>query len=350
MRRRKGLVRAGVGSVALIALGASLWLSYSAGIAKAAPEGQQATASATMDRSWENYFGAVILSSGRAIVVGDKGLVMTSDDQGKTWARQELKNGRTPFDLYSVAFSEDGAVGWIAGDGGSMFKSTDQGKTWALQPTKLAAALMKVAVIDAQKACAVGEHGAVVCTADAGATWNASKFEDLVFFDLTFTDPNNGWAVGEFQTILNTTDGGKTWAIKRGGERILKADPYFAIAFDKSNNGLVLGLNGIDLTSNDGGKTWKEGELTGNPYSFYSAVPVGNGETYVGGVDGITGRIAGDKLTRTTSGASNSINAVAFASNYGVAVGLSGTLLHTSDNGQTWSSLTNGAAAQARAQ
>ncbi|HVN89675.1 MAG TPA: YCF48-related protein [Candidatus Binataceae bacterium] len=348
MSKKVGLVRAVAGSVALIALSACLWLSYTAGTAKAAPEEQPPTYH-PVDRTWENYFGATILSSGRAIVVGDKGLVMTSDDKGKTWSRQQLKNGLTPFDLYSVAFTSDGAVGWIAGDGGSLFKSTDQGKTWTLQPTKLAAALMKVAVVDAQKACAVGEHGAVVCTSDGGTTMNASKFEDLVFFDVTFTDPNTGWGVGEFQTVLNTADGGKTWAIKYGGQRTLKADPYFAVAFEK-DNGLVLGLNGITLTTADAGKTWKEGTLSGEPYSFYSAVPLASGETYVGGVDGLTGRITGDKLTRTTSGASNSINAVAFASDYGIAVGLSGTLLSTTDNGQTWSSLDKGESAQARAQ
>jgi photosystem II stability/assembly factor-like uncharacterized protein len=330
------------------ALCACLWLSLAANQVQAVAEAQQA-ASGPANRTWENYFGAAILSSGRAIVAGDKGLVMTSDDQGKTWSRQQLRNGDTPFDLYSVAFSPDGAKGWIAGDGGSIYRTEDQGKTWTLQPTKLAASLMKVAVIDAQKACAVGEHGAVICTADGGATWNTQKFDDLVFFDVAFADADNAWAVGEFQTVANTTDGGKTWAIKRGGERILKADPYFAIAFDKAGNGLVLGLNGIDLTTSDGGKSWTEGQLSGDPYSFYTAVAL-DSSTYVGGVDGITGRVAQGKLTRTVSGASNSINAVAFGPQFGVAVGLSGTLLKTNDNGQSWSSLTGLEAVQARAQ
>ena len=350
MRRRTDLVRAGALWAGLVALGAGVSLGLSAGDVQAAPEGHQTTA-APINRTWENYFGAAILTTGHLIVVGDKGLVMASDDQGKSWTRQQLLNGVTPFDLYSVAFTSDDAVGWIAGDGGSMYKSTDQGKTWTLQPTKLAAALMKVAVVDPQKACAVGEHGAVVCTADAGATWSAQKFEDMLFFDITFIDANTGWAVGEFQTVLNTTDGGKTWAVKYGGQRILTADPYFAVAFDKTNNGLVLGLNGVDLTTTDGGKTWKEGKLKDAPYSFYSAVPMGSGgETYVGGVDGTTGRIAQEQLTRTETGSSNSINAVAFAPKFGVAVGVSGTLLHTGDNGQTWSNLNNGDAAQARAQ
>src|SRR5215469_1102355 len=53
------------------------------------------------DRSWESYFGVTILPSGRAIVVGDKGVVMTSDDAGRTWTRQHLKRGSKYYDLYS---------------------------------------------------------------------------------------------------------------------------------------------------------------------------------------------------------------------------------------------------------
>jgi photosystem II stability/assembly factor-like uncharacterized protein len=353
MRKRKGLLKTGAQAAGLLVLCAGLWLSFASGVARAIPEESQRNAGPT-NRTWENYFGVSILPSGRAIVVGDKGLVMTSDDQGKTWTHQQLRNGLTPFDLYSIAFTPDGAKGWIAGDGGSMYRSDDQGKTWTLQPTKTAAALMKVAVIDAQKACAVGEHGMVICTADDGATWNSQKFEDMVFFDVTFTDANNGWAVGEFETVLDTIDGGKTWTIKNGGQRTLKADPYFAIAFTDPNNGLVLGLNGIDLKTSDAGKTWTPGALADEPYSFYAAVPLttgGSGDIYTVGVDGVTGRIARDtKMTRTVSGASNSINAIALTPQFGLAVGLSGTILQTKDSGQSWSGLNGGDSAQARAQ
>jgi len=352
MRKQEGVIGAGALAAGLLALCAGLWLGFATGVARATPEEAQRKA-VPINRSWENYFGVSILPSGRAIVVGDKGLVMTSDDQGKSWTHQQLRNGLTPFDLYSIAFTPDGGKGWIAGDGGSMYRTADQGKTWTLEPTKTAAALMKVAVIDAQKACAVGEHGMVLCTTDDGATWNSQKFEDMVFFDVTFIDANNGWAVGEFETVINTVDGGKTWAIKNGGQRTLKADPYFAIAFTDTNRGLVLGLNGIDLKTNDGGKTWTPGTLADAPYSFYAAIPQttgGSGDLYIVGVDGVTGRITQDKMTRTVSGASNSINSIALAPQFGLAVGLSGTMIKTTDNGQSWSGLNGGDSTQARAQ
>src|SRR5207244_7017331 len=124
--------------------------------------------------------------------------------------------------------------------------------------------------------------------------------------------------------------------------------------FTDTNNGLVLGLNGIDLKTSDGGKTWTPGSLANAPYSCYAAVPLttgGSGDIYIVGVDGVTGRVARDnKMTRTMSGASNSINSIALTPQFGLAVGTSGTIIRTTDNGQTWSGLNGADSAQARAQ
>ena len=50
-------------------------------VAAATPGVQQATAQP--ERSWENYFGVAILPSGRTVVVGDKGVVMITDNEGQ---------------------------------------------------------------------------------------------------------------------------------------------------------------------------------------------------------------------------------------------------------------------------
>ena len=114
MSKRKATTRFGRLAAGLLILCAGLWLAFPASLARAVPGPSQHGVPAI--RTWENYFGVSILPSGRSIVVGDKGLVMSSDDQGKTWSRQQLKNGLTPFDLYSVAFTPDGSSGLIAGD------------------------------------------------------------------------------------------------------------------------------------------------------------------------------------------------------------------------------------------
>ncbi|MGH7840270.1 MAG: WD40/YVTN/BNR-like repeat-containing protein [Candidatus Binataceae bacterium] len=323
----------------IVALCAAIWLGFSPRVSRA--EGVPANATSGRDRTWENYFGVAILPSERAVIVGDKGLVMTSDDHGRTWTRVQLSKGPKFYDLYSVAFAPDGANGWAVGDGGVIFHSDDRGSTWKLEESKQNSALLKIAAVNGQKACAAGEHGVVLCTTDGGATWNAYKFDqDIIFFDLAFTDPNNGWVVGEFSTTLRTTDGGKSWSLQTGGKRDLSSDPFFAIAFENASNGLILGLNGEDMTTADGGKTWKAGALAGQHHSFYAATarPAGDSrELYIGGQDGIAARLVRGEVLPAQSATSNAITGLAFSPHLGLAVGMSGTIMRSEDGGQHWS-------------
>ena len=60
-------------------------------------------------RPWENYFGVAILSNDRTVVVGDKGVVMTSTNRGATWTRIQLTKDSKYYDLYSLAFTPNGS-------------------------------------------------------------------------------------------------------------------------------------------------------------------------------------------------------------------------------------------------
>jgi photosystem II stability/assembly factor-like uncharacterized protein len=312
-----------------------------AGVAGAATVAQQSTMQPR--RSWENYFGVTILPSGRAVVVGDKGVVMTTDDHGRTWSRQQLKRGKKYYDLYSVGFESAGLHGWTVGDNGTIFHTDDSGATWSQQPAPAGAsiALLKVAAIDARKACASGEQGVILCTSDGGVIWNLQKFQDIGFFDIAFADANDGWAVGEFATVLQTNDGGKSWKVQSGGDRMGKSDPYFAIAFSGEHDGLAVGLIGSALESNDSGKTWKASDLSVENRSYYtvSAIPARTGEFYAAGEDGMGVLIARGRVSKVQSGTSNAITSVAFSPQFAIAVGLHGTLLRSDDGGQHWHSV-----------
>ncbi|HKV54439.1 MAG TPA: YCF48-related protein [Candidatus Binataceae bacterium] len=327
----------------LVALCASFSLCVLSGIALGAAGQQKATAQP--HRAWENYFGATILPSGRAIVVGDKGLVMISDDHGRTWTRQLLKSGDVNYDLYSATFSADGSRGWAVGDHSVIFRTDDHGTSWTEQkaPAGATDALLKVAVADPQTACASGEHGAMVCTSDGGATWTMQKFHDLCIFDLAFTDPHEGWAVGEFSAVLHTTDAGKTWKLESGGNVMGKDDPFFAIAFHHGHDGLAVGLTGSSISTANGGGNWKPGKVSIDNRSLYAVAPLPDKPDtfYVAGENGVAGLIDNGQVSQVHSGTSEAISSVAFAPQFGIAVGLSGTLLRSTDGGQHWQSLNN---------
>jgi photosystem II stability/assembly factor-like uncharacterized protein len=330
---------------------AGLWLLLGSSMALATESGAESQVSTA--RSWENYFGVTILPSNRIVVVGDKGIVMTSDDQGHTWTRRQLKKGDKYYDLYSVAFAADGSAGWVVGDGGAVYRSTDMGKTWTEQKSGTSSALLKVAVIDNQKACAVGEHGAVVCTADGGSTWNAQTVKDLVYFDVVFTDANDGWAVGEFGTTIHSADAGKTWTVKSGAQRLSTADPYFTVAFGGNTDGLVLGLDGANMATTNGGQSWQTSQFPNWHDSFFTAVPLPSGGAdnfYAAGENGAAARIDHGKVSPVNSGTSNAITALAFTPHVGLAVGLGGTILRSDDSGNTWRELDEDHITEARGQ
>jgi photosystem II stability/assembly factor-like uncharacterized protein len=329
-------------------LKAVLGMVLSAGLllawARAASATNDLKAAPQPDRSWESYYGVTILPSGRAVVAGDKGVIMTTDDGGRTWTRQTLKSGPKYYDLYSVAFSPDGSRGWAVGDAGAIFRTDDRGTTWTEQkgPADLNAALLKIAVADAQRFCAGGEHGVLLCTSDGGATWNLQKFRDISFFDMAYSDPNSVWAVGEFATLLHSGDNGKTWQVRNGGE-IGKGDPLFSIAFS-GHQGLAVGLIGTSLQSNDDGKTWQAHGLPIGGRSLYTVSTVPSSQTaefYAAGEQGLSALISNGEVTSVPSGVADAIAAAAFSPRLGIAVGLSGTLLRSDDGGRHWRSLLN---------
>lgn len=116
-----------------------------------------------------------------AWLVGDGGLVMTSNDSGASW---QIPSGLPPesaarhFDFYAVA-----AVGesvWVAGAPGTrIWHSADGGRSWVRQTTGTAVPL----------------------------------------YALSFVDPLHGYAAGALGTILATENGGRSWRVCRGGRQ-----------------------------------------------------------------------------------------------------------------------------------
>ncbi|MES1213804.1 MAG: YCF48-related protein [Singulisphaera sp.] len=110
--------------------------------------------------------------------------------------------------------------GWLAGDGGLLLKSDDGGRSW--QPTQEPPGaehfdFRAVAVQGSQVWIAGNPGSRVMHSADGGSTWEVQQTgQPLPINCLNFVDTQRGWAAGALGTILVTIDGGRTWQKQHG--------------------------------------------------------------------------------------------------------------------------------------
>jgi poly(3-hydroxybutyrate) depolymerase len=93
--------------------------------------------------------------------------------------------------------------------------------------------------------CAVGDHGAIVCSADDGASWQVRSTGglDVELYAIDFADDLTGLAVGSHGAALLTEDGGETWVDVHTG-----LDVYLgAVRFLDAITALVVGEDGTAL-------------------------------------------------------------------------------------------------------
>jgi photosystem II stability/assembly factor-like uncharacterized protein len=284
-------------------------------------------------RPWEPLYG-VAIHSGTWFIVGARGVLLTTSDQGKTWHRRSLVDR----DFYSIRFSPKGTRAWITGEDGLIYVSEDDGKTWTKQKSGTDDRLLKIGIVNDQDAALAGSDGTMLYTGDGGKTWSTQKFKDITFFDISMEPNGEGWAVGEFETILHTVNGGKTWDVQKGGiTRDFRIGPYFAVDFEpNSQQGWVVGLQGTLQSTTNGGKTWTDTKLPVDR-AMYVAVQ-GDQSLWMAGADGtfISVKTAPLGDWRVENPTFNDIADLAVSGDLQVAVGLNGTVIVSHDHGAHW--------------
>jgi photosystem II stability/assembly factor-like uncharacterized protein len=318
----------------------TLTLSLAGGSSRGAVEGN------VMRRvpPWLSLFAAAIRPNGSIYLVGSKARLLFSKDHGATWTERTLqeRKGGPLFqdrDLYSIRFDAGGGSGWIAGEDGIIFHTADGGATWTRQNSGVTTNLFKLAVVNASTAVAVGAYGTLLRTSDGGTHWQTVKSPRSVdWFDVTFTSSNVGWTVGELSTIARTDDGGQSWTIKyaaKGGT--FEVGPLFSISFADPQHGTAAGLSGDLMTTSDGGNSWLPQQLPESVASYVVADDPVTGQVWAAGAGGrMFARSADGQWREAPRSAFRDITDLAFAGNAGVAVGLSGTILLTTNAGEQW--------------
>lgn len=153
-----------------------------------------------------------------AISRGDRvvdGLILSTNDAGQTWKRQ---NSPSRSELVHLDFV-DASRGWIVGGDGTILRTSDGGRSWTALRSGTNETLNHVVFQDARQGWAVGAHGTILKTTDAGDTWTAIESKVKTSLTSIGFSGEKGWIIGRAGTILQSSDGGGTWTLSPTGSK-----------------------------------------------------------------------------------------------------------------------------------
>ncbi|MBI3802338.1 MAG: Ig-like domain-containing protein [Nitrospirae bacterium] len=151
---------------------------------------------------------------------------------------------------------------WAVGEHGLIVTTSDAGSNWALQESGTSQSLYGIAFVDAQTGFAVGGEpsgtntfaNVIIKTVDGGKSWGGTTLSTLpgVLKAIHFLDVSKGWAVGGGGAILTTDDGGKTWKPQQSGV----ASELTTVDFVDTQHGWATGPGKVLLKTDTGGDPW----------------------------------------------------------------------------------------------
>ncbi|MBU4011130.1 MAG: hypothetical protein KJ882_10225, partial [Proteobacteria bacterium] len=285
------------------------------------------------------------------VAVGAWGHILYSGDMCAGWFQAKVPVSVT---MTAVYFANS-MKGWAVGHDGVVLNTEDGGKTWVKQLdgnqiNKLVLDQLGHVVKDKEQLLEKQKEN---MTVEAQETL-AAEIEDLGYFisdsamalregptrpliDLWFKNDQEGIIVGVFGMIFNTSDGGKSW--KPILDRIENPNGYHYYGISRSGENLfIAGEMGILFRSKDFGETWEQLNL---PYdgSFFGVV--GNQEGTFVITFGLRGNICysqdgGEVWQHKSIGRSSISGGTWLSDNTLCLVAVDGSIYVSPDNGETF--------------
>lgn len=248
----------------------------------------------------------------RVVTVGERGVILYSDDEGGTWKQAEVP---VQFTLTSVAFADE-KIGWALGHDLLILGTKDGGESWQMQNfmPEEDVPLLSLMVVNAKKVFAVGGRGNLFTTEDGGENWVRevllTKDElDAHLFSIGESSRGNIFITGEAGNMFISQDQGSSWQqiltpvvpedeLEFGYAEKNEADPdampyygpyvgsYFGTVFHPKGRIIAYAMLGNAFASDDEGKTWKKLK-TGQEKSFIDSKVLSDGSILMAGLGGL---------------------------------------------------------------
>jgi len=300
---------------------------------------------ANLSFAYNNYHGCALAPGNIGWVVTlDSTIILHTTNGGANWHEQANTATREFFDVCCV----DNLKAWTCGILGEILHTDDGGINWIFQNIGLGKYATRIEFIDQNYGWAAAADGAIGRTTDGGAYWDQNFAPFLIEnYGLSFVNPMAGWMVSGIPDslltgqgcIINTTDGGVTW------DSLYQSPSYedfYDVHFFNDYNGIVVG--GYDQTyapiifkTTNGGLTWNQISSPSNAYYLRAVDFVGDKGWAVGRFGTIIHTTnQGSSWTFQTNPATMTLFDVDFSDTlHGVACGYN-IILYTTDGGQTW--------------
>ncbi len=229
----------------------------------------------------------------RVIAVGDYGVIVLSDDAGKTWRQASSVATRNVLTAVTMI---DARQGYAVGHGGTVLRTVDGGETW----TRAYAAgpdvsLLAVWFENPRHGIAAGAFGFAIATEDGGQSWtrvaigsgdDRDRHLNGIF---ALSDHSAVFIAAEAGTLFRSLDRGRTWSVLRL--------PYNGSMWGgiglRNGVALVYGMRGHVLRSLDQGRSWAE-LPSGTQHSFTSGIELDDATVVLAGLGGALARTSAD--------------------------------------------------------
>jgi photosystem II stability/assembly factor-like uncharacterized protein len=149
----------------------------------------------------------VARAGNRMVCVGQRGIIIYSDDQGKSWGQASVP---VSSDLASVCFPTP-QKGWAVGHDGVVLNSSDGGVVWTKQIDGWAASRTMLKFYTEHPPADLAGEGEDLANLMKELHRLVREGADKPFLDVWFENETSGFIVGAFNLIFHTDDGGKNW-------------------------------------------------------------------------------------------------------------------------------------------
>ena len=151
----------------------------------------------------KSLLSGIARAGDRVICVGQRGHIIYSDDQGKSWVQSEVP---VSTDLIAVQFVT-ARQGWAVGHDGVVLHSSDGGETWEKQLDGFG--ILEIIKNYYHKDFAPQMTDRSRFMREVNNHISDGAYKSLL--DLWFKNETTGYIIGAFNLILRTNDGGKSW-------------------------------------------------------------------------------------------------------------------------------------------